>query len=250
MRSTYDVELLSQITFEVPALEDDAGWNVRFGRELNATDNRRDFIATGSRLSTPSEKLLPVVEGKQLMPFAVDVSTSRLCIPSRVASRLLARDRTFGRMRLAYRDVASATNRLTLIAAIVPADTVTTHTLFCLKDALDGDEQLFLCGMFNSFVANYLVRLRVSTHVTSGIIDRLPVPKPPRESSAFKDIAALSVALRADPSNRERQAELQALAARLYGLDRRQFQHVLDTFPLVPRAERDAAIAIFCDIVP
>jgi hypothetical protein len=250
VRSTCDIELLSQIAFEVPALGDEAGWNVRFGRELNATDNRRDFIASGPPSSPGSDKLLPVIEGKQLTPFAVDLSSSRFCIPARVAARLLARERTFGRMRLAYREVASATNRLTLIAAIVPAGTVTTHTVFCLKDPLDDAGHLFLCGMFNSFVANYLVRLRVSTHVTSGIIDRLPVPKPPRESSDFKDLTALSVALRVDPSNRERQATLQALAARLYGLDRRQFQHVVDTFPLVPRAERDAAIAVFCDIVP
>jgi hypothetical protein len=36
------------------------------------------------------------------------------------------------RARLAYRDVASATNRLTLIAAVIPARAATTHTLFCL----------------------------------------------------------------------------------------------------------------------
>jgi N-6 DNA Methylase/Eco57I restriction-modification methylase len=245
VRSPSDVELLSQIVFEIPALGDAAGWNVRFGRELNATENRRDFIAAPA-----PETLLPVIEGKQLTPFAVDLSSSRFRIAARVAARLLDRAQTFGRDRLAYRDVASATNRLTLIAAIVPAGTVTTHTLFCLKDPLDDAAQLFLCGMFNSFVANYLVRLRVSTHVTSGIIDRLPVPTPPRDSSAFTELTTIGAALRTDPSNRGQQAMLQARAAHLYGLDRRQFQRVLDTFPLVPRADRDAAMALFCDIVP
>ena len=38
---------------------------------------------------------------------------------------------------------------------------------------LDDECQRYLCGMLNSFVANYLVRMRVSTHVSSGIIDRL-----------------------------------------------------------------------------
>ena len=40
---------------------------------------------------------------------------------------------------LAYREVAAATNRLTLIAAILPADTITTHTVFCLKEPLDDE---------------------------------------------------------------------------------------------------------------
>ena len=59
---------------------------------------------------------------------------------------------------------------------MLPAGVVTTHTVFCLKDLLDDECQEYLCGILNSFVANYLVRMRVSTHVTSGIIDRLPVP--------------------------------------------------------------------------
>ena len=80
------------------------------------------------------------------------------------------------RARLAYRDVASATNRLTLIAAIVPARAVTTHTLFCLKTRLPLAEQHVLCALLNSFVANYLIRLRVNTHVTVALVSRLPVP--------------------------------------------------------------------------
>jgi hypothetical protein len=76
------------------------------------------------------------------------------------------------------------------------------------------------------------------------------VPTPPRDSSAFTELTTIGAALRTDPSNRGQQAMLQARAAHLYGLDRRQFQRVLDTFPLVPRADRDAAMALFCDIVP
>src|ERR671924_3123 len=80
------------------------------------------------------------------------------------------------RARLAYRDIASATNRLTLIAAIVPARAVTTHTLFCLRTPLSLERQLVLCALLNSFVANYLVRLRVNTHVTAAIMSKLHVP--------------------------------------------------------------------------
>ena len=75
------------------------------------------------------------------------------------------------RPRLAYRDVASSTNRLSLIAAILPAGVVTTHSLFCLKTRLSGDNQAFLCGMLNSFVANYLVRQVMTTHLGSTTVE-------------------------------------------------------------------------------
>ena len=98
-------------------------------------------------------------------------------VTPRVASRLLDRD-PFRRPRLAYRDVASATNKLTLIAAMLPGGTVSTHTVFVLKTHVDERSQWCLLGLLNSFVANYLVRLQVMTHVTATLMARLPVPRP------------------------------------------------------------------------
>ena len=115
-------------------------------------------------------------------------ATLRIAAP--VAARLLDRARTFGRARLAFRDVASATNRTTLIAAIVPAGAVTTHTVFCLRSPLDASDQLVLCAMLNSYIANFLVRLRVTTHVTLAVMNRLPVPRPPAGSALLRRIAA------------------------------------------------------------
>jgi hypothetical protein len=91
--------------------------------------------------------------------------------------------------------------------------------------------------------------MRVSTHVSSGIIDRLRVPLPKREAPRFREIAELSASRSAGQVPLAVQARLQALAAREYDLEPAQFHHILSTFPLVPRAERDAAMAAFCDIV-
>ena len=241
VRSARDVDILHAIAFTTPALGDPAGWHVRFGRELNASDDRHHF--------TRHTEGLPVIEGKHIGPFTVDVAKSLLRIAPAAAATLVNPERTFERSRLGYRDVASATNRLTLIAAIVPAGTITTHTVFCLKDQLDDESQRYLCAMLNSFVANYLVRLRVGTHVSSGIIDRLPVPLPKRHTARFREIVALTAALSAAPLELGAYVRLQALAAREYGIQASQFHHVLDTLPLVPEAHRVAALAAFYDIV-
>jgi hypothetical protein len=245
LRTATDVAIASRIAFSIPALGDPAGWHAAFGRELNATEDKKHFVDGSPRAAGD----LPVIEGKLIRPFVADVAASRVHIPARTAAKLLDPARTYSRPRLAYRDVAAATNRLTLIAAIVPAGVVTTHTLFCLKKRapvgshlraaeIDDDEQTFLCGIFNSFVANYLVRLRVGTHVTTSIIGRLPVPRPARDSAVCRRIAALSARLSAEPDDHAAAAQLQARVAQLYGLDAAELEHVLGTFPLVDAGER------------
>lgn len=245
LRSDLDVAIVSHVLCSTPALGSADGWHVEFGRELNATEDRRHFAPRSSAAGAQ----LPIVEGKHIAPFAVDLDAAVAAIDPEVARTLVDPARTFARSRLAYRDVASASNTLTLIAAIVPANVLTTHTLFCLRTRLDDDEQQFLCGMFNSYVANYLVRLQVGMHVTTATMARLPVPKPHTGSQFFLEIASLARALQAAPDDGASRATLQARAAHLYRLDASQFAHALTTFPLVTRQARDAALSAFCGIV-
>ena len=186
-----------------------------------------------------------MLEGKLVDAFAVRVEEARQFIDPFVARRLLGSRSRVGRPRLGYREVAASTNRMTLIAAIIPAGCVTTHTIFCMREPPVESLHWVLCGVFNSFVANYLVRLRGGTHVPAAVIHQLPVPVVPRDSDAFKVIVSLSRAAAADPADTAARAELQARVTHAYGLDERDFIHVLTTFPLVPEDERDAALHAF-----
>ncbi len=235
IRQPLDLSLLERAASLFAPLGSQAGWDVRFGRELNASDDRQYFKSAGHGL--------PIVEGKYLEPFRVDINKTRYRITRLDAERLL-REGQYHRPRLAYRDVASATNRLTLIAAILPAQCVSIHTLFCLRTPLPGRAQHFLCGLFNSFVLNYLVRLRVTTHVTSTIVEQLPVPTPSAGPRVCREIAALArrLSLRVDPLVA---ARLQALVAGVYQLSVAEFEYVLSTFPLVGKEERAAALQAF-----
>jgi hypothetical protein len=206
---------------------------VKFGRELNVTEDR-DALQQG-------RSGLPVIEGKHLAPFRVRSSATRWTISRRDADRLVG-DRHH-RARLAYRDVASATNRLTFIAAILPAGCVSTHTVFCLRTPLPLRDQHFLCGLFNSFVLNYLVRFRVTTHVTTAIVERLPVPRLDR-GTRHRDISSLARMLSRRDSD-SAAARLNALVAQLYDLAAEEYAYILDTFPLVARQERDRTLREF-----
>ena len=239
IRSAIDLQLIERISAGIPPLNE--GWKVTFGRELNASDDRHRFVPFEA--AAPGR---PVLEGKQIECFRAAVEGCRYQLRADTIVRIPRRP------RLAYRDIASATNRLTLIAAIIPADAVTTHTLFCLKTLLPLDAQHVLCALLNSFVANYLIRLRVNTHVTVSLVSRLRVPALARDSRTFKRLSTLAERLMHSPAAAEQQpeyADLQGLVARLYGLTDSEFAHVLSTFPLIPDEVKSAAFARFNNIL-
>jgi hypothetical protein len=237
--SNRDFKIVEAVSDHIPWLSAASGWNVRFGRELNATDDRRSFVPFSGRSDAR-----PVLEGKYVQPFQASPDTCRYELAPDHDARSVPR-----RARLAYRDVASATNRLTLIAAVIPGRAVTTHTLFCLRTRLGMDAQHVLCALLNSFVANYLIRLRVNTHVTASLVSRLPVPFVGAQQPAFSRLALHSRALAArtmPAESMDEYADLQALAARLYGVDEADFTHILTTFPLIPEAVREQTLQRFC----
>jgi hypothetical protein len=236
LRTPVDLKIVEQIVHRFPHLSDPEGWSVKFGRELNATDDRPYFHRHGTGL--------PVLEGKHIEPFRVHVERSDTRISEKAAEALLGSSGPFRRARLAYRDVASATNRVSLIAAVLPAGVVTTHSLFCLKTVLSSAEQAFLCGILNSYVANYLVRQVMTTHLGSTTVEELRVPNAPKDSRLFTRIVCLSGRLSRRPSRRD-MALLQATAAEAYKLTIDDFRHVLGTFPLVAESERAEALEAF-----
>jgi hypothetical protein len=234
-----DLSIVERISSRVPRLADRTGWSVHFSRELNASDDRHAFVR-----HTGASDARPIVEGKQIDPFRVALDRCHLQLNPQVPMRRALPNRA----RLAYRDVASATNRLTLITAIIPARAVTTHTLFCLKTRLPLAEQQVLCALLNSFAANYLIRLRVNTHVTATLMSRLPVPVVREGHPFFEPLGALTATLSRGTrpvEEMEEYAQLQALCAHAYELTASQFEHILGTFPLIPADVRAAVLASF-----
>jgi hypothetical protein len=229
-RTPAALRLLERLTSGCHPAGAGKGWGLRFARDLNATEHRRFFGADG----------LPVLEGKHLEPFRVNGRVPPAGRIDRRTARRLLPDSRFDRARLAYRDVSGAANRVSLIAAILPAGTVTTHTVFCARNALDSPRLSFLCGLFNSYVLNAFVRMLMGNHLTTTLIERLPLPC----WTGSRDQRRLAAAARrlAHGPNAAVEAKLQAAAARAYRLTPDEFSQVLDGFPLVPAADRRRAL--------
>jgi hypothetical protein len=232
VRRPRDLPWIERIASRWATLGDRHGWAASFGRELNATEARRHFSGRG----------LPVVEGKHVSPFEVEIARPAWRIDRDAAARLLP-DLRFERARLGYRDVSAVTNRTTLIAAVVPAGVVTTHTVFCLTSRLAEDRQHALCALLNSYVLNAIVRVLMGGHLTTTLVEGLPAP-PWRDGRSWRGVAALARRLAAGPAPPVIAARLQARVARMYAVSPSEFRAILETFPLIASSDRALAARV------
>lgn len=233
LRDAEELALFEQL-LHAPRLGGD-GWQLRFGRELNATEDR-DCL----RVATPGD--LTIVDGKHLSAFLVCPPAAGLGIGEQEARARLP-TAPWCRWRLAYRDVSGPTNSRSLIAALLPPGCVSTHTLFCLRSLIPVARQVYLCGMLNSLPADWFVRRYLGAHVTTRLIATLPVPAVPRAGSTRRHVARLVLRLMRQPDDRDAFIALQAIAASLYGLDRTRMATVLRDFPRLADDVGDAILA-------
>jgi hypothetical protein len=153
--------------------------------------------------------------------------------------------------RIAFRDVSRATDSRTIRACLLPPKIFLTNKApYLLWPRGDEKDQAFLLGVLCSVPLDWYARRFVETDVNYFVFNPLPIPRPSRSDVRWERIVALAGRLAA-PDQRfaawakavgvhhgslpedEKQdmiAELDALAARLYGLTERQLVHVFETF--------------------
>ena len=126
-----------------------------------------------------------------------------------------------------------------MIACIAPPGTVFGHTATVEKtpSLRPLADALVLCALFNSFSFDWLVRQKAATHLSLYILEALPVPAFTDAATQYLAHAALQLSCnhagqghtpnRVDPDLR---AEIDAVVADAYGLDREQYEHLLGGF--------------------
>jgi hypothetical protein len=175
--------------------------------------------------------------------------------------------------QLVFRSIATNAQYRTLVATLLPSGTLISDSLVILADSLDAHELLFLTAIFNSFLADFFIRLRVSSpRVSARAVSQLPVPRPISNkyflpivkrvarlictTSDFKDLwsGVMHKPWLADMAatnlveRRRLCAELDGLIAHLYQMTENEFVSILSTFPSVANPIRIAAWNAYRDV--
>jgi hypothetical protein len=161
--------------------------------------------------------------------------------------------------RIVFRDVSNPTNRRTMTACLAPP------RIFAIHDAPqlvwprgDAEDTMRLLAILNSLPFDWLLRRRVETHVTFGILNSLPIPDTRSADRRLVELAgrlsfvddryrgwAARIGLdkigRVRPEERaEIEAEIDVLVARAYGLSEPDLVLIFNDFvdAALPDAQR------------
>ena len=251
-------------------------WNVSFTHQLNLTSEKDYLNVEGVGL--------PLYEGKMVHQFTHEVAPPRYWISEEriremqekgilQVSQHEKRQKAL-KYQLVFRAVATDTQYRTLVATLLPSGALVSDSLVMLVGPLGTHELLFLTAIFNSFLADFFIRLRVSSaRVSATVVSQLPVPHPVRgdkyclsivkrvarlicTTSDFKELWSgvmhkpwLADMAATNPVERRRlQAELDGLIAHLYQMTEHEFVAVLRKFPSVADPVRVAAWNAYRDV--
>jgi hypothetical protein len=253
-------------------------WKVGFSQELNMTSDSHLFK------TSPGRGRLPLYEGKMVWHFDHHFAEPRYWVDEKEGrAAILGRDADTGQQldyqafRLGFRDIASNTNERTMVSSIIPptfhGNKIPTVRIFdeSGKRFISNAEQFFLCAAWNSYVLDYLVRMKVTTTLNFFYVYQLPVPRLTAKDKAFGPIVERAARLicttpefddlakevglgshrkgATQTEDRARlRAELDGLIAHLYGLTEEEFAYILTTFPLVPDPVKVAAHNAYRDV--
>ncbi|MCC7176058.1 MAG: N-6 DNA methylase [Bryobacterales bacterium] len=248
--------------------DDPAGMPVYEGRMVGIFDHRAKGYSSGRGRAAEWIAFEFNDQRKSICPqWRIEVS--------RLPNKLRARVR---RHRIGFCDVASPTNERSLVAALVPPETVCGDKVptITFPDEFEWAHLLWL-AVANSFSIDFIVRKKVSLKMSYTILDSLPFPRiPVPEDPAIRRIVELALRLTCTSAEMnsywnliaglgaiasvqpidagalppglvlesERHlalAEIEVLVARsLYGLTREELSYILATFPIVRRKDEAA----------
>jgi hypothetical protein len=240
LKSPRDVEIAAKM-IRHPLL----GNRVKLSSEFHMTSDRKLFK------THPGEGRLPLFEGKMIWQFRDDFAVARYWVDEEEGRRALLpkvaalTDRlAYQSPRLGIRAIAANTNERTLIATLLPPNVFCGNSL--LVASVQRDEALYLLALLNSFVVDAFLRSKVTTNVNIFYLRQLPIPLFDPEADWCRTLVQLSEALlNGTPDEDLKRARMEALVARLYGLDLNDFEHILKAFPLVDPTVRNRARKAF-----
>ena len=202
----------------------------------------------------------PIHEGKTMHQYAHNWSRPEFTAQQRAGLERENRPKYGGlhgkfydSYRLAFRNISSPTNMRTVIAAIIPPRTFHTHALSSVMIKRDGnilldseyvENILHLCGVLNSLSFDFVARKILQVNVPV-IINKIPIPlKHKKEIAGFAaritvghpDFAGLAETMRIPNESLsiseriDAAARLDVLVAKSYGLDRDEYETILESF--------------------
>lgn len=195
-RSQQDINITEKIYDSHPLLGDktEESWICSLTQDFNLTSDSHLFNREGYGI--------PLYEGKSLFIFDHLYSDIGLWIEEEYVKEKFVAQRwqklvkkgtrpekvDYEFYRGAFRRIAASTNERTFIGTVLPSNTVCPHTTFTIQRVIpdkngnpfyliNSPQTVFLISVLNSFVMDYVIRMKISTGLDMHFIYSLPVER-------------------------------------------------------------------------
>lgn len=113
--------------------------------------------------------------------------------------------------RVGFRNIAASTNERAFNSTLLPRKVACPHTMVLIRrlvpnaetgmpeEWINSSQSVFLTSCFNSFSCDYLIRMKITTHLDMHIVYSLPIPRlgsgEPRDRTYFWPVVARALRL-------------------------------------------------------
>ena len=258
VRTPREMELYFRLYAKGCDWANDPQWASNIARELDMTNDKVLFHGK------PRESSIALVEGRMVhqhsFPAKMHISgTGRAAKwepsggilkpqfwvdPDELPQGLRARVQ---KQRAGYCDIAGQTNERSMMSTIIPPGVVCGNKVptIIFEDSQGGRRELLWVGITNSFVYDWMLRRVISTTANYFLIISVPMPDMHMDSAlgvaiisstrAIMEMQGNTVANQMELAVYRRQIDIAATCA--YGIDFRDFELILEDFPLLDRKQ-------------
>ena len=249
-----------------PQLKEDYSelWNLSLSRDFDMTNDSDLFKAK------PLQDTTPLIQGNMIYQYTKDYAEPKYWIKIKEGKKRVIGNKeddentfSFNYYRLVHRRIASSTNERSLIASIIPPYYFCGDTAQTVKNNLSYKNSLYIVAIFNSFIADFEIRKKITSHLDMHFMHTLHIPRLSENSTGQEKKTFDSLVERAaklictteefadlwkevmgtkwtknsgvtdDKARAKLRAEIDAIVAHLYGITEDEFVHILSTFPIV-----------------
>lgn len=170
-------------------------WNCKQAYEFNMTTDRPLFNQEG--------KGYPLYEGKLILAFDHLFTNPNFWVEEPIARKselesywriLRKKKRTPPKLdqeycRVAFRNISASANERGFLSAVLPPKVACPHTMVVVRRLVPHEDTgepvmwindaqtVFLASMFNSLACDFIIRMKIATHLDMHIVYSLPIPR-------------------------------------------------------------------------
>jgi hypothetical protein len=190
-KNQHDVNITEKLYGEHPLIGDKLvnSWNIRLNREFDMTNDRKLFNTNSG--------MIPVYNGRMIHQYDAHYAPHEFWISEEKVSAISTETwNQIQHYRLGFRRISNTTNERTLIAAIVPPNTICDTVAIAENNETNSHVQLlYLCALFNSFCLDYVIREKVAKTINMFYVYQLPMPRLTSGNPYFEAIVARAARL-------------------------------------------------------